>query len=158
MPDPYHEIAAKAKMLDLASSGKYSLTQQDKWLRLDKDMDQTPDWSSKAAAPTDSGSKTSSLQLHAPIQVSEVEKDPLDRIVIEEGNSTNKNTSSSIVVHNDEYEYKEVDDGLKSEGEKGVIKHFMNGKAKIAVKDAFPKLIHLNAQTDINALGIAELQ
>ena len=34
----------------------------------------------------------------------------------------------------------------------------MNGKARIAVKDAFPKLIHLNAQTDINPLGVSELQ
>ena len=80
-----------------------------------------------------------------PIQVSEVDpKEPQsDKIVIVDGgNSTNKN-SSQIVVRGDEYEYKEVDEGLK--GEKGVIKHFMNGKAKIAVKDAFPKIIHLNA-------------
>jgi hypothetical protein len=47
------------------------------------------------------------------------------------------------VANKDEFEYKEVEEG--GQHDKEHIKLYKTGKARIAVKDAFPKIIHLNA-------------
>ena len=60
-------------------------------------------------------------------------------------------------MRGDEYEYKEVEDGTKGTTGAYSVKHYRAGKAQIAVKDAFPKIIHLNAKTDNLPLAVTEL-
>jgi len=66
------------------------------------------------------------------------------------------NGTVAPVAQKDEFEYKEVEEGGQRDQEH--VKLYKAGKARIAVKDAFPKIIHLNAQTDINPLAVTELQ
>ena len=53
------------------------------------------------------------------------------------------NGTVAPVAQKDEFEYKEVEEGGQRDQEH--VKLYKTGKARIAVKDAFPKIIHLNA-------------
>lgn len=53
------------------------------------------------------------------------------------------NGTVAPIAQKDEFEYKEVEEGGQRDQEH--VKLYKTGKARIAVKDAFPKIIHLNA-------------
>jgi len=58
----------------------------------------------------------------------------------------------------DNYEYESEQGGQHTSKDPVVVRKFRNGKAQIALKDAFPKLIRLNAQTEAKDLDVTELQ
>jgi len=61
----------------------------------------------------------------------------------------------------DDYEYREVEE-VHQQGQQGpatsTYKMYRNGKALIAVRDAFPKLLHLSGKADTEDLPVSELQ
>lgn len=72
-------------------------------------------------------------------------------------------------MRGDDYDYKEVEQEggdqtgqIKREvlrgGSDKHVRYYKNGKASISVKDAFPKMVHLNAYPDANPMGVTELQ
>ncbi len=73
--------------------------------------------------------------------------------------------SSVYNKKNEEYEYREIEDPYQNGTENTIktqttqsFKQYKTGKALISVKDAFPKLLHLNGKTDANYLDVETLQ
>ena len=55
-----------------------------------------------------------------------------------------------------QYEIKEIEEEVPVIVDK--VTKIANSKQQISIKDAFPKIIHLNAKTEANALGMTELR
>ena len=57
----------------------------------------------------------------------------------------------------DEYEYKEVEEVDPNTNQPITVRNYLQDKALVSVKDAFPKIVHLNAKVEANTLDVSEL-
>lgn len=81
---------------------------------------------------------------------------PLNKSVSTDLPLANLTTAFNSMKKGKQYEIKEIEEEVPIIVDK--VTKISNSKQQISIRDAFPKIIHLNAKTEANALGMTELR